>query len=78
VSTIVAVTPNREKSRSSTTREGPYTDALHTTWSPAESSAKNVVEMAAIPDAVASPDVPSSSPATVCSSSAVVGLPIRV
>jgi hypothetical protein len=78
VSTIVAATPNRVNSRSSTTRVGPYTDAPHTTWSPDERSAKKAVETAAIPDAVANASVPSSNSATLDSSIAVVGFPIRV
>ncbi len=78
VSTMLASTPKREKSRSSTTRDGPYTDALHTTWSPADSRAKNTVDTAAMPDDVASAEVPSSSVATVASSMAMVGLPMRV
>ncbi len=70
--------PNREKSRSSTTRDGPYTEALHTTWSPAASRAKKTLDTAAIPEAVARADSPPSSVATLRSRAAMVGLPMRV
>jgi len=55
VSTNVERTPKRLKSRSITTRDGPYTESVPTRWSPALSSANTHVHSAAMPEPVANP-----------------------
>ncbi len=63
---------------SMSTREGPYTPAVDTMWSPWFRRAMYTVDTAPMPEAVAVQPKPFSSWATFSSSAAVVGLPMRV
>jgi hypothetical protein len=78
VSTNAAVTPNRANVSSRSFREGPYTDAVLTTWAPWPRSAMYAVDTAPIPELVATPPHPSSSAATHSSRARTVGFPRRV
>jgi hypothetical protein len=75
--TNVVSTPNRRSVTSSAVTVPPYSCDEATMWSPAPTSAANVMNSADMPEAVATAPMPPSSEAIRSSSAATVGLPMR-